>query len=124
MYLIDTNIFIWLTLGRMDKVSPKILDIVESEYNIIHLSSASIWEIEVKRNLEKLDCPEGILDIFDDFCFEKLDINFNDAHLAANLDKHHNDPFDRIIISQAINNNLKILTSDKIFKKYKVKTIY
>lgn len=122
MYLLDTNILIWL-LTDESKLSSEVDRIISDNYSKKFVSAASIWEIEIKRNKGKLKAPKGILDIVTWSNLEILPINGEDAVLAANLKEHHSDPFDRIIISQAINNDYTIITSDRLFKKYKVNLV-
>lgn len=119
MFLLDTNIVIWL-LTNSNRLDDRVRNLVYNKDLKKLVSAASIWEIEIKRNKGKLKVPKGILDIVVKSNLEVLPINGEDAALAANLEEHHNDPFDRIIISQAINNKYTIITSDRLFDKYQV----
>jgi PIN domain nuclease of toxin-antitoxin system len=85
--------------------------------------SASLWEITIKKQIGKLILTISLEELFDYADRNQIEIiPINYAHLLtlAKLPNHHNDPFDRLIISQAIAENLILLTRDKGFKKYKV----
>jgi PIN domain nuclease of toxin-antitoxin system len=122
-YLLDTHTFLWFISGDSQlpaSVRDKIKDINQPCF----LSVASLWEITIKKQLGKLT-----LNITLDVLFEYADRNQIEIvqitydHLLAlsNLPNHHGDPFDRLIISQAISEKFVLITRDKGFKKYKVK---
>jgi len=87
------------------------------------VSIASLWEIAVKVSLGKLDLKTTYSRIYDqliDNGFELLPITFEDTAIISDLPFIHRDPFDRLIIAQAINNNLTILSKDQHFSAYEV----
>ncbi|MGL5116273.1 MAG: type II toxin-antitoxin system VapC family toxin [Beijerinckiaceae bacterium] len=123
MLLLDSNALIWL-VTRPERLSPGAKAALSMHRGPLHLSLASIWEIEIKRSLGKLaldgfgwDAPEftGSLTI--------VEITFADVIRAARLPSHHRDPFDRMLIAQALNRNATILTSDAAFGLYGVPII-
>lgn len=128
MYLLDTHTLIWaLTDSR--ELSQKARRLITTE-ELIFVSIASIWEIGIKQSLKRADFDIGftVLDIARE-C-EKLNITILSIR-AENIQKVvelpfvHRDPFDRIIISQAISNNLTLLTKDHIIPQYdEVKTLW
>lgn len=121
-YLIDTHILIWCIAGN-SSLSKKIIKEIDDPKNRILLSTVSLWEIAIKVNLGKLnigipfDELEGFLR---DKKFFLLDYSYNDLNILTQLPHHHRDPFDHLIICQAINNNLTIITDDEKFKLYPV----
>lgn len=92
--------------------------------NLVFLSVASLWEITIKEQLGKLSLGIPLQDLFDYADRNQIEIiHIASDHLLtlSKLPDHHRDPFDRLIISQAISENLILLTRDKELKKYKVK---
>lgn len=88
---------------------------------------ASIWEMAIKMKLNKIYLESGFNEITD-FCvaneIEILPITFAHIQTLNNLELHHNDPFDRLIIAQGISEKLTLLTKDKHFKSYGVKCFW
>jgi len=121
--LIDTHIFLYLANGDLDKLHKKHLKILEDIHNKIYLSTLSIAEISIKTSINKLKFEGDILWVLEDMSIEVLEFDAKSAVLLRDLPFHHKDPFDRMIIAQAITNKLKILTYDEKFKFYKCKII-
>jgi PIN domain nuclease of toxin-antitoxin system len=115
--LIDTHIFLWLVY-KPQKVSSKYIKILEDMTNNIYLSSISIAEIMIKKSIGTFDVDFDILDMVDKMSLELLDFDAKSAMILETLPFYHKDPFDRMIISQAISNRYKILSVDGKFKKY------
>ena len=125
-YLLDTHAFLWFINGSIE-LSPKAKSIIQNPKNAIFLSIASFWEIAIKLNIGKLaiDMPfEEMKKEADKNDFQILPIQYEDTHLLTTLELYHKDPFDRILISQAIQNNLVIITRDSNFDAYPVRIIW
>ena len=124
--LLDTHAFLWFITG--DKQLPeKIIKLMGNSDNKCFVSIASIWEIVIKLSLNKLEIIGGfetIEDFLDNNDFEILPVDFSHTKALLKLEHHHNDPFDRMIISQAIAEKLVIVSKDRFFKEYKVKVIW
>jgi PIN domain nuclease of toxin-antitoxin system len=125
-YLLDTHSYIWYVENHPN-LSKKATDIIDNPDNLLFLSIASLWEITIKSSLGKLNLKQSIMDIYKEL--EQLEIKIlqiSKEHLETlyNLEYHHNDPFDRLIISQTISNKLIIISNDKIFSNYSVKLIW
>jgi len=91
--------------------------------NTVMVSAISVWEVEIKRALGKLDAPEGFAALCVDRGFDPLDITFRHAEVAGALPSHHTDPFDRMLIAQAITENLELVTKDRAMSKYDVRVL-
>jgi len=115
--IIDTHIFLWLA-ADLKKVSKKYMQYIENLDNNIYLSSISIAEIEIKKSIGNLDFEADILKILDEMGIKVLNFDAKSAIMLGTLPMHHRDPFDRMIISQAITNGYKIITVDNKFKLY------
>jgi PIN domain nuclease of toxin-antitoxin system len=122
-YLLDTHTLLWFISG--DKNLPISVRNKISEINQkCFLSVASLWEITIKLQLGKLQMSISLQELFDFIDrndIEILQINYLHLLTLSNLPSVHSDPFDRLIISQAITEDLILLTRDKGLKKYKVK---
>jgi PIN domain nuclease of toxin-antitoxin system len=91
------------------------------------LSAVSLWEVTIKLQNSKLDLGISLKDLFefvDRNQIEIIPINYEYLLQLSNLPTHHNDPFDRLIIAQAISEDLVVITRDKLFKNYKVKQFW
>jgi PIN domain nuclease of toxin-antitoxin system len=125
-YLLDTHAFLWFVSGdkQLPESASKIIkDIDQSCF----LSAASLWEITIKFNRNKLALGITLEDLFefvDRNQIEVIPINFEHLFVLSNLQEHHNDPFDRLIIAQALAEDLIIITRDRFFKNYGVKAIW
>ena len=124
--LLDTCCWLWW-LSDTDKLSQKQLEAIADRQNQLFLSTASIWEIGIKVNNKKLIIPHPLHKLIEKQCpidnIAILDIKPYHAIKVGELELHHKDPFDRMIISQAICEDLIVLTSDKIFQRYDVRLV-
>ena len=116
--IIDTHIFLWLA-SDLKKINDKYMRCIEDTTNNIYLSSLSIAEIMIKKSIGNLDFDGDILTILDEMGIDILDFDANSALMLGSLPLHHRDPFDRMIISQAIVRKYKIISVDRKFKLYR-----
>lgn len=120
--LLDTHAFLWFVSGdkRLLKiVKEKILDI----HSPCFLSVASLWEITIKQQIGKLLLNVSLQELFDYLDRNQIEIvQITFAHLLtlSRLPEHHKDPFDRLMISQAIAEDFILISKDMAFKKYEV----
>jgi len=124
-FLLDTHAFIWLT--ENDSSLPDNLRMMINTADIVYLSIASLWEIAIKLNLGKLSLQrsyETIGSAIDASDILILLISFADTVQVRNLPLHHGDPFDRMLIAQAINHSLIIISRDKKFDAYSVQRMW
>ncbi|MCC7520474.1 MAG: type II toxin-antitoxin system VapC family toxin [Flavobacteriaceae bacterium] len=121
--LLDTHTFLWFVAGDR-KLSEKVIDAIENQKNSIFISIVSFWEIAIKLNLGKLEFSGGVQKLIDlaiENGFEILSLDLKDTVLVSQLDFIHRDPFDRILIAQAINNDLFFATADENIIKYPIR---
>ncbi len=125
-YLIDTHVLIWYLNG--DGALPeKHAALMRDPQNKLFLSMVSIWELTIKMSLKKLECSKNIAEIEEYLLSKDYEIiNISFAHLKAlfELPKFHGDPFDRLLIAQALTENLSILSADGHFKDYAVNVVW
>ncbi|UCF99484.1 MAG: PIN domain-containing protein [Spirochaetaceae bacterium] len=87
------------------------------------VSSISISEIEIKRSIAKLTIPDSYLEKIIESGFDELPFDFEDAFGLRSLPLHHNDSFDRMLISQAAVKGLTILANDTSFRRYNIPVV-
>jgi PIN domain nuclease of toxin-antitoxin system len=125
--LLDTCTFLWIARS-VSQLSEKAVKIFEEPDNAVFLSPISAWEISVKWNIGKLNLPyppeQFIPRERKRHFIEELRLSEKDTFSLAKLPDIHKDPFDRILICQAIENGLTILTSDQYIRQYPVKTLW
>lgn len=126
-YLIDTHTLLWIVTND-PKLSAKAKDLYLDSENEIFISIASIWELSIKSSLGKISLEQP-LDEFVDEHVKGNDIRILKIELPhvlriENLPFYHRDPFDRLIISQSIEDNIPIIGSDKTFDSYPIKRIW
>lgn len=118
--LLDTHTFLWFFEGNKD-LSVKARTSIESLENVKFISIASIWEVAIKLNLGKLKLDVGLHGLKNELLknnFEILPLEFEHISSLTKLEDIHKDPFDRIIISQAIAENLTLISADANFSAY------
>ncbi len=120
--IIDTHIFLWLA-GDVEKIDKKYMRYIEDLDNDIYLSSLSIAEIMIKKSIGHLEFEGNILSVAKEMGIEILDFDGKSAMMLGILPFHHRDPFDRMIISQAIVNEYKVISVDSKFKMYDCKLL-
>jgi PIN domain nuclease of toxin-antitoxin system len=125
-YLLDTHTIIWY-LDDSLRLPPKTEEIIDNSNNRRCISSVSLWEIAIKINLGKLKLSST----FDDFLdkirnseFEILQIRDEYLKRLSVLPPIHKDPFDRLMVSTALVENLTIITADDNVRKYNVPCIW
>ena len=125
-YLLDTHALIGFLNGDK-QISTKARKAIESDKANNFISIASIWEIGIKISLNRLSMNIEFSQLGEEIQnngFEILPISFQDISTITSLPFHHRDPFDRLIISQAINANLTIVSKDEFFPNYDVKLLW
>lgn len=126
-YLLDTHTFLWMAADPT-RLSRKVREIVLKESNRLHLSAASGWEIALLHRLNRVELPDEpqrfIPEAMQRLSVSPIFISFHTAISAAMLPLIHRDPFDRIIIAEAIKEKMTILTKDSKFAKYDVQSLW
>lgn len=126
MYLLDTNALLYF-LYDSGKLSKRASDIIYHNDEKINVSIVSMWEIAIKSSIGKLEIKSSISKIAETCEKEQFDIlSIKPFHLdeIGRLPMIHGDPFDRLIISQAIAENLIIITKDGTIPLYNVKVLW
>ncbi len=120
IFLLDTNILL-TALIKPDALNMEIQALLQSPKNSILFSTASIWEIAIKRSLGRDGfnfMPENILNLALETGFTELPIQSNHCFKLVDMPWHHRDPFDRLLVSQAQTIPAYLLTSDALLADY------
>ena len=125
--LVDTHSFLWALLHD-HRLSTKSKQVLRSEGYELVFSLVSLWEIAIKIKTGKLNAIGSsvayIRAEMDSYGMELLPIRYEHILQLENLPIHHSDPFDPLLIAQAISENLPILTNDTRFKHYPAKLLW
>lgn len=127
-YLLDTAPFLWMLFDDREHISDKAFGILSDPRSKLFLSAASTWEIAIKYSLGKLKLKKApsswLPSIMNRMDLQMLPIHIRHTMPLMNLPWKHKDPFDRLLVSQAMAEGLKIISPDKIFRQYKVPLIW
>ncbi|MDQ3635510.1 MAG: type II toxin-antitoxin system VapC family toxin [Acidobacteriota bacterium] len=125
--LLDSHTFIWWR-DETHKLSSTALTEISNPQNDVFLSVVTAWELQIKISLNKFSIKGGLGNAIKDEQqsngFQILPVELSHALYLENLPPHHKDPFDRLLISQAIVENMSLISTDSSFGKYKVKLLW
>ncbi len=126
-YLLDTCTFLWLIEDSI-RLTRTARSTFLNRANPVYLSVASAWEIIIKAKRNKLDFPKPVHDFLIEqrkkLGLEMLAIDEDSIYPLSRLPEIHTDPFDRMLVSQAMARDLTIITPDEQISKYPVKTLW
>lgn len=126
-FLFDTHTFLWLR-NEPQKVSKLALEIYQEPNNVIYLSIVSLWEMQIKYQLGKLQLEVSLPEMIEEQCLlnNLLILPIEPAHIFElnHLPFFHKDPFDRLLIAQAKLENIPIITADHLFVQYPIEVIW
>jgi PIN domain nuclease of toxin-antitoxin system len=121
-FLMDSHILLW-AIENPDRLSKKVRDILVNSEDDVFASAISIAELRIKQKIGKLNLPENFEEILLESGFSPLDFSAVHAHVLQSLPLHHRDPFDRMLIAQALAENLTLITAGRDILKYDVKLL-
>jgi PIN domain nuclease of toxin-antitoxin system len=124
-YLLDSNAFLYAKF-EPEKLRQEALETIKDNGNRLFVSVAGLWEIAIKAANGKLpryadlimSGPDGLRQALQESDFALLPIELEYALAAARLPQHHRDPFDRLMIAQALQEDLTVITTDATFARY------
>ena len=116
--LLDTHALLWWLAD--EGLIPQAREAIADPANLVAVSAASAWEISIKKALGKLSAPDDLEQQVQTSGFIPLPITIAHALAAGQLSRHHEDPFDRMLVAQAIAEGMTIVTRDKRFEDYDV----
>lgn len=125
--LLDTHTFIWYATDN-SRLSTIARSLINNGENDIFLSTASIWEMAIKHSIGRLSFSLPFMEFIRQQLSVSnmgiLEINLHQIEVVASLPLHHRDPFDRLIIAQAIAEQIPILSVDSVFDAYAIARLW
>ncbi|HEU5064241.1 MAG TPA: type II toxin-antitoxin system VapC family toxin [Solirubrobacterales bacterium] len=122
--LLDTHVVLWWMAGEQDRIGEKARRAIAKGEDPVLISAVVIWEVAIKRQLDKLEAPNDLLDQLEQAGVDLLPVTPRHADRVGTLPLHHRDPFDRLLIAQAEIENLILVTADDELRRYGIKVIW
>lgn len=120
--LLDTHTLIW-GLCEPERLNVKTKELLVNIDNIIFVSIASLWELQIKKSLNKITLPDNFTSQLQEYGYELLNITHEHISKLDTIPMIHRDPFDRMLISQSIYENIPLVTKDTEIIKYNIQII-
>jgi PIN domain nuclease of toxin-antitoxin system len=120
--LLDTHALLWW-LDDNPTLSAEARDAIADGRNLVFVSAVVIWEVRIKQSLRKLQLPSNFREVLSSQTFDELPLTVDHAHRLAELPPLHRDPFDRMLVAQAMAERLTIVTRDPDIPRYPVRTL-
>lgn len=126
-YLIDTQVFIWLNADP-GRLTSRFMQLSQSGQNHFYLSMASVWEMQIKQQLGKLTLPTSVYKLVQQnqkmSDMELMPIELTHIDHLNQLPDTHKDPFDRLIIAQALCQSMPVISADQVFQHYPIQVVW
>ncbi len=120
--LLDSHAAIWWFEDR-GELSSEAIEAIADMASEVYVSSASVWEVGLKYAAGRLRAPTSLADAARDADFRELPVTWVHAERAADLPPVHRDPFDRMLVAQALEEKLVLVTRDPLVRQYPVATL-
>lgn len=117
--LLDSHVIVWW-LDDPSRLTGSVRAAIQNPANGVSFSAASIWELSLKSAKNQLRLPPNLLSVLKDDGFDELPVTSAHAMLASSLPALHGDPFDRLLIAQALAEGLVLATRDRAIVRYDV----
>ena len=121
--LLDTHASLWW-LSDDDRIGKHVARHLTDETNQVLLSAVVVWEVAIKRSLGKLDAPDDLVSILLGAGAQPLPVTLDHAAAAETLPWHHRDPFDRLLVAQALTEDAAIVSRDEPLSAYGVSIVW
>lgn len=118
--LLDTHVLIW---WDMDQPLHAKAGRAISDADQVFVSAVTGWEIAIKTSLGRLRTRRSVVDAVAESGFEELPVRLAHTEQLGSLPWHHRDPFDRLLVAQALAENLTLVTRDRVFRRYGIRTV-
>jgi len=126
-FLVDTHVFLWAILTP-EKLTDRVRNLFQDPHSELLISIATPWEMAVKAGVGKLDDGAAILANFENILasggYQILETSIRHTIRSGLLPRYHKDPFDRLLIAQALDLDVPILSSDDVFDRYAAKRVW
>lgn len=118
--LLDTHALVWWDSGKLPPATTRRIATAE----IVLVSAVVAWEIAIKSSLGRMIAKAPLEAVLDDYGFRELPISIRHADRVRLLPPHHRDPFDRLLVAQALVENLVIVSADRALRRYDVPVVW
>jgi PIN domain nuclease of toxin-antitoxin system len=118
--LLDTHLLIWV-VSEPDRLSPKALELMNDDANDLFFSAASIWEIAIKASYQRADFMVNVPDLHSELLrngYREVAVSSGHTFAVVHLPHLHKDPFDRMLLAQAMREDLTLVTADATLASY------
>jgi len=126
-YLIDTHVFLWMA-SEPGNLSVTAKQIIQQANNELYVSICSLWEMQIKHQLGKLELDLPLSELWqkqrDISSLQLLQVEETHVWALDKLPHHHKDPFDRLLIAQAVCENIPFMSADVIMDQYDIETVW
>ncbi len=126
-FLLDTSTWLW-SVGKVERLNQASRDVLRAPQHELYFSAVSVWEIAIKSSLGKLQLPEPPRIVIPRETtrqgLRSLPVTNLHALAVYDLPLHHGDPFDRLLIAQALSEGLTLITADRDMKRYSVEILW
>jgi PIN domain nuclease of toxin-antitoxin system len=122
-FLLDSHVLLWWCADG-DKLSRRARDAIASPSSAVYVSVVSGWELTIKTSLGRLKLAQAVEDAIEAYQFEPLLLTFAHVRRVSELPYHHRDPFDRMLVAQAVVEDLTVVTKDREIARYEVRTLW
>lgn len=127
-YLLDTQVWLWAFGAEKGRIGPRTLEVLESGNSELYLSAVTSWEICIKWALHRLELSERPEQLVAQSLKENrlipLAVTHQQTWLVGDLAPHHSDPFDLLLVAQAIRDGLTLITADPQIRCYPVSILW
>jgi PIN domain nuclease of toxin-antitoxin system len=120
--LLDAHALLWW-LADDPSLDRSARDLIADPANEVIVSAVTVWEIAIKRAIGKLSAPDGLAAVLEESGFIEAPVTAADAERAGGLEAIHRDPFDRMLIAQAVRLRAVVVTRDPVFTRYGTETV-
>ena len=125
--LLDTHAFLWW-IADSSRLSESAYRVIADEENDIAISAASAWEIATKHRLGRLPSADALASDIGVYIarqgFDEISVTVDDVSRAGALQEHHRDPFDRMLIAQALSRDIFLISNESLFDLYGVRRLW
>ena len=122
-YLLDTHVFLWM-LSEPGRLTPPATSAIQNPNHSVFVSAVTAVEIAIKRSLGKLSAPDHLIREISRRGLLELPLKYAHGERMNNLPPHHQDPFDRMLVAQALHENLTLITHDRKLEPYGAKILW
>ena len=122
--LLDTHVLLW-ALAEPQRLPSRIADAIRSPRNKVYVSAVNTWELAIKAGLGRIELPfSGLQAVIEAAGFDELPVTIPQTLRLRDLPRHHRDPFDRLLVAQALEEGMSLVSADRALRAYPVKVLW